>query len=79
MSQPRRSVVAFGKAPGLPVAKREHVADIETVQDALLEAIESLAKAAAKTNRATSLSASAAAARDLAEAHAWLRSPAQPH
>lgn len=56
------------------------MADVDETRNLLLEAINTLAKTAADTSRGpTHLTAVGGAAKDLAEAHAWLGAPNNGH
>lgn len=81
MSVPRPTVSA--DAYGLDRRRRmkgNRMADVDETRNLLLEAINSLARVAADTSRgATALTAAGGAAKDLAEAHAWLGAPNNAH
>lgn len=57
------------------------MADIDAVQDSLLDAIDKLAKDAMQLSPNSQVGAEriSSAARQLAEAHAWLERPGQDH
>jgi cytochrome c556 len=55
------------------------MADFDKVTEGLLDAIDDLAKKATATTGHSTAEAFSAAAKNLAEAHAWLVAPAQEH
>lgn len=62
-----------------PKLETEMAKSIDELQEQLVENISQLASKATTSGSATGVAAYGAAAKDLAEALAWLRAPAQPH